>query len=1347
VRCENETALCTARSGNNLTVTRGIEGTLAAAHAVGRAVVHTPTPGERLVTELLDTHLHTHGLGLIPPGTATNNTATATSGYSPRDPGHSAAHRVVHGQAPPADADANARVLARALGVPLTVDAEQGQVRPPAGTPSALARARNAARTDPADARHANTALWAATWGYFLWQLGPAFGNEDIRRARGHFVDHVRAGGPLPALRIADQPYGVLPVMAFDRWTDREGGDLASRRLGAAMHAFLRRLRDAVWSRSVAEVPRVTTRRPDGGPQASLTADPGAGGTTWAVSDGSVFPASGQFRVRCEDEIALCTARSGNHLTVTRGIEGTVAAPHALGRTVVTDGPATVARILGMAPVAQRYYGRTLLGMEYLAYLWRFADLALGEGWRTELAEASAALWGRLGLSGADARVGRGVFAADSYPIEAPLVESAPGAGDASAYLKEIGNRATPWKKIWDAPHRRAPATTPLLYRLLRHAALVEHAIAGHRVKPGSAREPELVDILPDGETPTAWRHLAQEITTATGARMPLGDYLGTEEAERLPAVADLAAFRSSARHLAGLPAATLERLMAETLDLSSHRLDAWITSFATMRLTWLRTREQGRTARGVHVGAYGWVADLRPPQKAPDTVAAKELPPKEPGPLVSAKDGGGFVQAPSLTHATTAAVLRAGHRSYASAAGGPLAVHLPSHRVRLASSILEGVRRGQPLGVLLGYRLERSLQEHPLPAMAVYVAAFRRVAPWESTRLEPGGPPRPVTAATDVVDGLALHRRWKAGGLDYARDLGLPPNQPAERKALDQVLADLDDAVDAVSDALLAEGVHHAVQGNPLRAGATVDAAARGEAPPPELEFARTPRTGLAVTHRVVVLLGETEADANAWPVDPEVQARAAAEPALNAWAARLLPRPASVRFRAAVAGAADPKLGRLELDLTGLRLSPLDWLYMPEPADAPQLSELERWLLRLVRLRPGVGPRAEVRLEFAREPSWGSETVSVGEFLEIVRATRALAEAARPLGPQHLDVPEAAATEAATDADLERRANAAVAALDAADQDLAQGADLGRVRRGLLRAAHLGVLGAVPPAPGPDDAGPLGAQAAAARSELARRHAALAVLAERRAKDEITPVEHDRGRLAEVFGGRFLALSRFVPENSAALGQALGASTSLQGGDALAAAGWAQQVARVREPVDRLASALGYAEALGSGDGLSFTVAQLPYASGDRWLGLRLDGTRPSGSRVSLVVHAPTAPRLDAPLAGLLVDEWVEVIPSPAETTGVAFHFDSPGACAPQAILLAVPPDARASWTPELLEETLTEALELARLRTVDAEALHPIDPDALTDIGQFLPAAYFATNLVNRDAIATDFTAGRA
>ena len=74
-------------------------------------------------------------------------------------------------------------------------------------------------------------------------------------------------------------------------------------------------------------------------------------------------------------------------------------------------------------------------------------------------------------------------------------------------------------------------------------------------------------------------------------------------------------------------------------------------------------------------------------------------------------------------------------------------------------------------------------------------------------------------------------------------------------KAVLEAELDALADSVDAVSDALMAESVYQVVRGNPLRAASTVESIAGGETPPPELEVVRTPRTGIALTHRLVTL------------------------------------------------------------------------------------------------------------------------------------------------------------------------------------------------------------------------------------------------------------------------------------------------------------------------------------------------------------------------------------------------------------------------------------------------------------------------------------------------------------
>jgi hypothetical protein len=89
---------------------------------------------------------------------------------------------------------------------------------------------------------------------------------------------------------------------------------------------------------------------------------------------------------------------------------------------------------------------------------------------------------------------------------------------------------------------------------------------------------------------------------------------------------------------------------------------------------------------------------------------------------------------------------------------------------------------------------------------------------------------------------------------------------------------------------------------------------------------------------------------------------------------------------------------------------------------------------------------------------------------------------------------------------------------------------------------------------------------------------------------------------------------------------------------------------------------------------------------------------------------------------VGGLFIDEFVELLPSPAETTGLAVHYDEPGNEAPQSVLLAVPSNPR-GWEYETLLEVLLETLDLAKMRAVDL--------DSLEALGHVLPALCFPSN----------------
>ncbi len=300
------------------------------------------------------------------------------------------------------------------------------------------------------------------------------------------------------------------------------------------------------------------------------------------------------------------------------------------------------------------------------------------------------------------------------------------------------------------------------------------------------------------------------------------------------------AEFREALKTIADIESMDERRLLlSETLDCCSHRLDAWLTSAATLRLRDLRARG----GKGTHIGAYAWLEniDLRPAVAAGQVDGVDVL-----------HDGvdGGYVHAPGLTHAATAGVLRSGRLTHRR--GDPnneaLDIDLSSTRVRDALALLDGMRRGQSLGALLGYRLERRLHDWPGPAVELdrFIYVLRALAPLRAGKLTAHDQPvEEGLAASQVVDGLRITEvPWPTIGAALVAgpqdNNYIPPGtwvapRAGEAEAVLAAIAELEQTHDAVADLLLAESVHQIVGGNPPRAAAAMDVLGAGEAAPPE--------------------------------------------------------------------------------------------------------------------------------------------------------------------------------------------------------------------------------------------------------------------------------------------------------------------------------------------------------------------------------------------------------------------------------------------------------------------------------------------------------------------------------
>lgn len=518
--------------------------------------------------------------------------------------------------------------------------------------------------------------------------------------------------------------------------------------------------------------------------------------------------------------------------------------------------------LLAHQPTAVRWFAREAATPEIAGTWWLTQALSAVALARllAELRQPIAEELTRFGLLPRPdpVRIDPRVHADAATALELPLVR-AMRSGSGAAYLGAMATN----HDIEALRGHQLPGASPrsLLYLLLRHATLLVTARATDDVLALGAVAREEHDVRPD-PADTVWSRLSRP-APAFGGRSAR-DLVGGERLPVHPIFNEMNEHRAALSALAERAVPELELLTAEVLDVSSHRLDAWVTALATRRL--LARRDAG--GAGTHVGAYAWV-DAPP---LPAVPARDGVPATDPG--------HGHVHAPSLDHARTAAVLRAG---FVARPEGDLAVELSSRRVRAARWLLAGLRAGRSLSELLGYRIERVLAD------ADDIAAARALFPLAGG----GGDPSAL-----VLDGLAAYHDWRdAAPARFAR-------------AAD----DVRELVDGVSDVMLAESVHQHVRGNADRAAVVLEALAAGTVVPPDPAVTQTQIESDRSAWQVAISFG----GGSGWPGDTE-RVRARANPAINAWLAQILGAPEAltvlVRFRAAAGTPGE--LGRSVADL----------------------------------------------------------------------------------------------------------------------------------------------------------------------------------------------------------------------------------------------------------------------------------------------------------------------------------------------------------------------------------------------------------------------------------------------
>ncbi len=786
----------------------------------------------------------------------------------------------------------------------------------------------------------------------------------------------------------------------------------------------------------------------------------------------------------------------------------------------------------------------------------------------------------------------------------------------------------------------------------------------------------------------------------------------------------NLASFLASLDALQTVPSAQIARAFRGVLDCYSHRLDAWYTSLATRRLNEVRATRMV----GLHIGGYGWVENLKP-ETQPDSL--------------------GYIHAPSIPQAITAAVLRSAHLSHQTGESNPgqtpFNIDLSSQRVRIALDVINGVAQGQPLAALLGYRFERDLRERDI-TLARFILPFRRLAPLRpNDEAIPAGQSVESIAARDVVDGVSLLDKWRNDGDAIFTQPLISSENPSQddKEKIRAVLNRLADVLDAASDVLMAESVYQTVLGNYERANVATAALDRQERPVAP-DVVRTPRTGKAYAQRVMVLLGNGGLLPGWTPCsDP----RSRAEPRVNAWVGSLLGDPKRIRIAARVLQErtdSNPpdEIARLSATIDALDISPLSLVFAAAPGGQQKPSELEERLVMHFASRVPNGDEHTI-IELLDTPPNDAPpgSIALGELRAILDWIRRWIGDRRAADARDLALAEELPSDGIDPTELETRATQLKTTLAQTISNLQAAKTAPALRAALQRAAALNTSNALPHTSlnDADAIVQLKSQAQEAREYLERVQTEIAQADAGIAGKTLGAFEmaqHHASSIKMIFSKAFPVLATFTPINASELSASLADQTALTNNDALAPIGWLRKMSLVRPGVEAMTSVLSGASLLGSpATGAStFSLMQLPHQPGQRWQALSFaDGVTPTGD-VAIFAHIHAKPDVTKSLAGFVCDEWIELILNATETTALSFHYDAPGARPPQLMILAVPPEpGMKTWNFQALLDTINETIALGQLRAVGPKELQVL-------AGGLLPALYLPNNFT-KDVPNTD------
>ena len=525
----------------------------------GVRITESPAHGATALAELFTGHRFSRGLAFVAQNTPTNNSAAGGSGLPA--PAERAAEAFLLERRPRTfapDLRSNGLAAARAFGAPPDLFASLSR----SGAAGSVSLEPDG--FEPEASHAMQTALWSVSLGSFLENF-LQLSAPRVNALRTYFLDYVRASGPIPAIRVGRQPYGVLPVTALSDFVavPSEGIDpMLPRLLKTIRTWFAMRREPAIFNGSSEDALRHL----------------GRSARLYAETTPQNFRQSGENRsASLARSLAVAsrnsipnTWRTGPILAVDDEV------PQPVSRPIVDDATKDECAALATSPlntVFMRPAPSSVLGR-----MVRQAAMLEWSRFAREAIEAAVDIPSRNDLREKAAASGSGVYMDVLVNAFSKLGGTRPPVGPVGPIRD--ARMAVPRPPI-DPLRPRDPLEPP------------------EPPEPPEPRPPRPPPPPPPGE-PEINETERQNIAALVGN---LANPLAT-----CPGAARLASFRGALARLADFPAGRLELELFGLLDVCNHRADAWFTSLAARRLATLRDT----TPEGIVIGGWGCLQDVR---------------------------------------------------------------------------------------------------------------------------------------------------------------------------------------------------------------------------------------------------------------------------------------------------------------------------------------------------------------------------------------------------------------------------------------------------------------------------------------------------------------------------------------------------------------------------------------------------------------------------------------------------------------------------------------------------------------------------------------------------------------